>query len=45
MLIVRLIGAVFGPKYPRHYTGRHRAPGRFWPGVPRQRQAAFEELA
>jgi hypothetical protein len=44
MLIVRLMGAMFGPKYPRHYTGRHRAPVKFWVGVPRQRRAVVEEL-
>jgi hypothetical protein len=26
MMLVRLIHAVFAPKYPRHYTGRHRIP-------------------
>jgi hypothetical protein len=35
-MIGRLFGAVFTPKYPRNYTGRHRAPGR-WTGIPRQR--------
>jgi hypothetical protein len=34
MMINRLFGAVFTPKYPRNYTGRHRAPGRW---IPRQR--------
>jgi hypothetical protein len=28
-MIVKWMGAVFAPKYPRHYTGRHRAP-RAW---------------
>jgi hypothetical protein len=26
MLILRLFRAVFAPKYPRYYTGRHRIP-------------------
>jgi hypothetical protein len=34
-MIVRLVGTLFAPKYPRFYTGRHRAPGRRF--VPRQR--------
>jgi hypothetical protein len=28
-MIVRLMGSLFAPKYPRFYTGRHRAPMRF----------------
>ncbi|MFI5915394.1 hypothetical protein [Dactylosporangium sp. NPDC051541] len=27
-MIVRLMGSLFAPKYPRFYTGRHRAPMR-----------------
>ena len=42
MMFLRLIGAVFAPKYPRHYTGRHRAPGRLWPAIPRQRTEDFD---
>jgi len=26
-MINRLVGSLFAPKYPRRYTGRHRAPG------------------
>jgi hypothetical protein len=37
MMLVRLVGAVFAPKYPRHYTGRHRAPGRLWSNAAKQR--------
>ncbi|GAA2626724.1 hypothetical protein GCM10010399_67790 [Dactylosporangium fulvum] len=36
-MIVRLMGSLFAPKYPRFYTGRHRAPMRRF--VPRQRPA------
>ena len=25
-MLIRLMEAVFAPKYPRHYRGRHRAP-------------------
>jgi hypothetical protein len=25
-MLTRWMGALFAPKYPRHYTGRHRAP-------------------
>jgi hypothetical protein len=32
-MIIRLIGAVFAPKYPRFYAGRHRA--RIWGRVAR----------
>jgi hypothetical protein len=38
----RLISAIFAPKYPRHYIGRHRAPGR-WPSIPRQRTEGLAE--
>jgi hypothetical protein len=34
-MIVRLMGSLFAPKYPRFYTGRHRAPMRIL--IPRQR--------
>ena len=45
MTLLRLMGAMFAPKYPRHYTGRHRAPARLWPGIPRQRtEEPFDEL-
>ena len=27
-MLVRLVDAIFAPKYPRGYTGRHRASGR-----------------
>jgi len=40
-MIRRLLGAVFAPKYPRYYTGRHRAPGTLW-SVPRQRREGTE---
>jgi len=36
-MIVRWMGALFAPKYPRHYTGRHRAPGRLWSSTAKQR--------
>ncbi len=45
MMLLRLMGAMFAPKYPRHYTGRHRAPARLWPGIPRQRSdEPFDDL-
>ncbi len=25
MIIAKFMGALFEPKFPRHYTGRHRA--------------------
>ena len=28
-MLTRWMGALFAPKYPKHYTGRHRAP-RLW---------------
>ena len=28
-MIIRLMGALFAPKYPKFYTGRHRAPAWF----------------
>ena len=34
-MIVRMMGSLFAPKYPRFYTGRHRAPMRRF--VPRPR--------
>gem|GEM_PF-4599533 len=24
-MIMKFVGALFAPRYPRHYTGRHRA--------------------
>ncbi len=30
-MIVRWMGTLFAPKYPRHYTGRHRAPRNWRP--------------
>jgi hypothetical protein len=30
-MIVKWMGALFAPKYPRHYTGRHRAPRNWQP--------------
>ena len=44
MMIVRLVGAVFARKYPRHYTGRHRAPGRLWSSIPQQRAEPLEPV-
>lgn len=34
-MFARFVGALFAPKYPKFYTGRHRAPARFRVGVPR----------
>ncbi len=28
-MIARFMGALFAPKSPKFYTGRHRAPARF----------------
>jgi hypothetical protein len=39
-MIVRLMGTLFAPKYPRFYTGRHRAPMRRL--IPRQRAVEVE---
>jgi hypothetical protein len=33
-MLVKWMGALFAPKYPRHYTGRHRAPGPWWHAEP-----------
>jgi hypothetical protein len=33
-MLVKLVEAVFTPKYPRNYRGRHRAPLRLVTGVP-----------
>ncbi|WP_433212683.1 hypothetical protein ACQP00_00480 [Dactylosporangium sp. CS-047395] len=41
-MIVRLMGTLFAPKYPRFYTGRHRAPMRRL--IPRQRGMEVEAL-
>jgi hypothetical protein len=29
-MLVKWMGALFAPKHPRHYTGRHRAPRMWW---------------
>jgi hypothetical protein len=31
-MIIRLVAALFEPKYPRHYRGRHRAEPPARPG-------------
>jgi hypothetical protein len=33
-MFARLFEVLFAPKYPKSYTGRHRAPARFRPEVP-----------
>lgn len=44
-MIIRLMGTLFAPKYPRFYTGRHRAPMRLRTPAIRLRSQQTAELA
>lgn len=41
-MITKLMDSLFAPKYPKSYTGRHRAPARFTVSVRRQRPVRAE---
>lgn len=44
-MFVKLMGALFAPKYPKFYTGRHRARARLRMTTPRMPVEQSAELA